>query len=123
MAEIFDVVELLSDVPEQGLNAGMQGTIVECHASDAYEVEFVNESGETLALLALMPEQFAVVWRARTRSWLPIPEQIAAVVADLPAAAGYEVLDFARFLRARQKRPYRDALVENSVLAQSAQMV
>ncbi len=123
MAEIFDVVELLSDIPEQGLNAGMQGTIVECHASDAYEVEFVNESGETLALLALMPEQFAVVWRARTRSWLPIPEQIAAVVADLPAAAGYEVLDFARFLRARQKRPYRDALVENSVLAQSAQMV
>jgi hypothetical protein len=96
MAEIFDVVKLLSDIPEQGLNAGMQGTIVECHASNAYEVEFVNETGETLALLALTPEQFAVVWRARTRSWLPIPEQIAAVVADLPAAAGYEVLDFAR---------------------------
>jgi hypothetical protein len=122
MAEIFDVVELLSGIPEEGLSAGMQGTIVECHASNAYEVEFVNEMGETLALLTLTPEQFAVVWRARTRSWLPIPEQIAAVVADLPAAAGYEVLDFARFLRARQKRPHSDALVENPVLAQSAQM-
>jgi hypothetical protein len=57
-----------------------------------------------LALLALHPEQFAVIWRARTRSWLPIPERVAAMVAGLPEAAGHEVLDFARFLRARQQR-------------------
>jgi hypothetical protein len=104
MTEMFDVIELLQDVPEQGLRAGMQGTIVECYAGNAYEVEFVNESGETLAMLALHAEQFTVVWRARTRAWLSIPEQVAAVVADLPELAGHEVLDFARFLRVRQQR-------------------
>ncbi len=121
MAEMFDVVELLYDIPERGLRAGMQGTIVERHAVNAYEVEFANEAGETLALLALQPEQFAVVWRARTRSWLPIPEQIAAVVADLPEAAGYEVLDFARFLRARQQRTFIGAATERVGLAQGTQ--
>jgi len=121
MIEMFDVVELLDDVPEHGLLAGMQGTIVECHAADAYEVEFVDEKGDTSALLALAPEHFAVVWRARTRSWLPIPEQVAAVVADLPEAVGYEVLDFARFLRVRQQRIPIGATVEKDAFIRDVQ--
>jgi hypothetical protein len=102
MAELFDVVELKRDIPEHRLQAGMQGTIVECHVDNAYEVEFADESGETQALLALRPDQFTVVWRARTRTWLSLAEQVAAVIGDLPESAGYEVLDFARFLRAHQ---------------------
>jgi hypothetical protein len=122
MAEMLDVIELLYDIPERGLRAGTQGTIVECHTSNAYEVEFVSEAGETLALLVLQPEQFMVVWCAHTRSWLPIPEQVAAVVADLPESAGYEVLDFARFLRARQQRTFIGALAENAAFVQGAQV-
>ncbi|MCS6927815.1 MAG: DUF4926 domain-containing protein, partial [Candidatus Binatia bacterium] len=64
MPDLFDVVELIVDIPARGLRAGMQGTIVQCHAGDAYEVEFANDVGETVDFLALRPEQFIVVWQA-----------------------------------------------------------
>lgn len=102
MPDLFDVVELTVNIPERGLRVGMRGAIVECHPGDAYEVEFTNELGETLDFLALRPNQFIVVWRAKTRSWVPISEQIAALIAHLPEEAGQEVLDFARFLRLRR---------------------
>jgi len=104
MPDLFDVIELTVDIPERGLRVGMQGTIIECHSGDAYEVEFTNEAGETLALLALSPDQFIVVWRAKTKMWVPIPERIAALMAYLPEEAGQEVLDFARFLHARRRQ-------------------
>jgi hypothetical protein len=69
MPDLFDVVELTVDIPERGLPAGMQGTIVHCHPGDVYEVEFTNEVGETLDFLALRPEQFIIVWRAKTKKW------------------------------------------------------
>lgn len=51
--ELFDVVELLADLPELALRAGTRGAIVHCHADDTYEVEFTNTEGETLALVPL----------------------------------------------------------------------
>lgn len=104
MPDLFDVVELAVDIPECGLRAGMQGTIVHCHPGDAYEVEFTNEAGETLDFLPLRPEQFIVVWQAKTKKWVPIAERIAALTAHLPEEAGKEVLDFARFLHAQRQR-------------------
>jgi hypothetical protein len=101
---LFDVIELAVDIPERGLRAGMQGTIVDCHAGEAYEVEFMSETGETLDLLALRPEEFIVVWRAKTKEWIPIAERIAALTSHLPEEAVKEVLDFARFLHARRGR-------------------
>jgi Domain of unknown function (DUF4926)/Protein of unknown function (DUF2281) len=107
MADLFDIIELTVDIPERGLRAGMQGTIVECHPGDACEVEFSNESGETVDLLALRPDQFIVVWQAQTRAGVPISEQIAALITHLPEDAEKEVLDFARFLRERRQRQPR----------------
>jgi len=104
MPDLFDVIELTVDIPERGLWSGMQGTIVECHPGDAYEVEFTNELGETLDLLALRPDQFIVIWRAKTKKWVPITERVAALTAHLPEEAGEEVLDFVRFLHARSQR-------------------
>lgn len=104
MPDSFDVVELTVDIPERGLHVGMQGTIVHCHPADAYEVEFTNEAGETLFLLALRPEQFIVVWQAKTKKWVPIAERIAALMDRLPEGAGEEVLDFVRFLYLRRQR-------------------
>jgi len=66
MPDLLDVVELTVDIPKRGLRAGMQGAIVHCHPGDAYEVEFTDEAGERLDLLALRPEQFIVVWQAKT---------------------------------------------------------
>lgn len=103
MAEMFDVVELAVDIPGQELYAGMQGTIVECHPDAAYEVEFMNEHGETLALLALRQHQFMVVWRAKTGDWVPLAERVAALVTALPEDTGQEALDFVRFLYQRRQ--------------------
>ena len=51
--QLLDVVELIKDLPEQRLRAGMRGAVVDRYGNDEYEVEFVGGSGETLALLAL----------------------------------------------------------------------
>ena len=96
--ELFDVIELLVDLPEDNLHAGAKGAIVECYDDDNYEVEFTNTSGETLALCTLSSEQFIVVWKASTKTWLPVSEQISAVINHLSPERKQEVLDFARSL-------------------------
>jgi Domain of unknown function (DUF4926) len=94
---LFDVVELLVDLPDKNLQAGARGAIVE-EFNNQYEVEFVNSEGETFALCTLTPEQLMVVWKAATKSWLTVSEQVASVVSHLPEERGQQVLDFARSL-------------------------
>lgn len=54
MMKELDVVTLIHDIPEHGLLKGNRGAIVHCYMDkQAFEVEFVAESGETLALLTL----------------------------------------------------------------------
>lgn len=101
---LFDVIEVLVEVPEYHLHPGARGAIVQCHADGTYEVEFTNEEGDTETLCALSAEQFSIVWQATTRTWLPITEQIASVVAQLPQDARQEVLEFAQFVHARRQR-------------------
>ena len=71
-AELFDIIELLVDLPEYNLDRGVQGTIVECYGDNTYEVEFANPEGETLALCTLSPTQFITIWQAKTKSWLSV---------------------------------------------------
>ena len=101
MPVIGDIVELIMDIPERHLESGMQGTVVHCHDAESYEVEFTNENGETISLLALDSDQFIVVWRAEAHEWVSAAEQVAAIVARLPQETVKEVLDFARFLSMR----------------------
>ena len=96
--ELFDVIELLVDLPEYNLRSGVQGAIVECYPDGTYEVEFSNKDGETIALCELKSEQFIVFWKAKTKTRLSISEQIAGVIARLSEERRQEVLDFARFL-------------------------
>lgn len=96
--ELFDVIELLVDLPEDNRPAGVQGAIVECYDNNDYEVEFTNENGETLALCTLSPSQFIVVWKAKTKSWLSVSQQLVAAIAHLSDERQREVLDFARSL-------------------------
>jgi hypothetical protein len=46
-----------------------------------------------LQVKGVTDEQFIVVWRAKTQTWLPIAEQIAALITHLPEEARQEVLD------------------------------
>ena len=97
--ELFDLVELLVNLPENELKAGERGTIVERYGNDAYEVEFSDSDGETLALCTISPEQFIIVWQAETKSWLSLSEQITDVVKNLDVARQKEVFKFARSLQ------------------------
>jgi catabolite regulation protein CreA len=51
--KLLDVVALLVDKPEEGLGVGQVGTVVEVLAPDAYEVEFLDSKGKTIAVTEL----------------------------------------------------------------------
>lgn len=113
MITIGDVVELSIDIPEQNLRAGERGTVVHCHNRDAYEIEFTNESGETLNFLSLNPDQFIVIWKADTEQWVPVVEQVAALTTNLPDDSARQVLDFARFLSVHKRRKFGQTVRSN----------
>jgi hypothetical protein len=96
--DLFDVVELLVDVPESNLRAGDRGAVVEKYSDQAYEVEFANSKGETLALCTLSNEQMLVIWQAKTKAWVSLFDRIAAAIEPLSEDRQQEVLTFARSL-------------------------
>jgi hypothetical protein len=55
----FDIVEVINDIPEKGVRAGMRGAVIDIHHEPclAYEVEFSDESGQTIMEAALLSEQ------------------------------------------------------------------
>ena len=53
MFKLLETVALTHDIPAAGLRRGDLGAVVEVHAPDAMEVEFVAASGRTQALLTL----------------------------------------------------------------------
>lgn len=55
----LDTVVLLRDIPEAGLYTGDFGAVVHSHP-DAFEVEFVAPSGETIALQTLSPHDIRI---------------------------------------------------------------
>lgn len=55
--KILSVVALLNDQPDHDLRRGAIGTIVEDYGDGNYEVEFVDRSGETYALITA-PEHY-----------------------------------------------------------------
>jgi hypothetical protein len=68
--EEFDVVRLLRDLPEQNLSAGSTGAVVmdytkhsDGNLSPAYEVEFVDSSGITQAVVTVSADDLEVVSR------------------------------------------------------------
>lgn len=49
----LDTVVLLRDLPDAGLRAGEMGAVVHLYSPEAFEVEFVARSGQTVALRTL----------------------------------------------------------------------
>lgn len=54
MFKLLDTVVLDRDLPEHGLRRGDLGAVVDVHAPDGIEVEFVLASGRTQALVSLL---------------------------------------------------------------------
>ena len=57
----LDTVVLRRDMPEHGLRAGDLGAVVEVYGQDGLEVEFVQASGRTKALVTLKAKDVRVV--------------------------------------------------------------
>ncbi|AIK13493.1 MULTISPECIES: DUF4926 domain-containing protein [Pectobacterium] len=55
---LFDVISLKNDLPDEGFKKGMLGPIVHIYnvPSPAYEIEFCDDNGETLACITLTPD-------------------------------------------------------------------
>ncbi len=96
--ELFDLVELLVDLPEYNLMIGEQGTIVEDYNDGYYEIEFSNDLGETIALCSLPIQRFIIIWKARSKTWLSLTEKLTALIDKLPKEKQQKVLDFTRSL-------------------------
>ncbi|NOQ36792.1 MAG: DUF4926 domain-containing protein [Methylococcaceae bacterium] len=105
MLKIGDLVELITDIPDKNLRAGMLGAVVHCHDASFYEVEFSHEDGETLACLALSVKQFVLAWRSEDKQWISSGERVAALMRSLPDEAAQEVFDFACFLSVKNQSP------------------
>lgn len=57
----LETVMLTEDLPAAGLRKGDIGTVVYVHGNSAgYEVEFMNFSGETIAVETVSPHQIAL---------------------------------------------------------------
>lgn len=61
--EMLDLVALTTDRPQDGLKKGQDGTVVEVfpEPEHAYEVEFVDPEGYTIALVTARPEELRLV--------------------------------------------------------------
>ena len=68
--ELFDVIELLTDIPEFSLRKGEQGAILDDYEDGFFEIEFTNKKGETTALFSIPKDKFTVVWSSQTEQWL-----------------------------------------------------
>ncbi|WP_250036130.1 DUF4926 domain-containing protein [Paractinoplanes maris] len=57
--ELYDTVRLLVDLPAEGVQAGAIGAVVHVFEQPdlAYEVEFTDENGRTVAQVPLTPGQ------------------------------------------------------------------
>ncbi len=67
----YDVVRLVRAVPELGLLAGPQGTVVLTYPGsepEVVEVEFVDADGHTTQLATVATALLEVVWSASTDS-------------------------------------------------------
>ncbi len=96
--DLFDVVELLVDVPKSNLKAGDRGAVVEKYNDRVCEIEFTNSKGETLALCTLSAEKMLVIWQVKTKSWISLFDRITAAIESLSEDRQQEVLTFARSL-------------------------
>jgi hypothetical protein len=95
-AELFDIAELLTDIPNLNLKAGDRGAIVEKYSDRDYEIEFTNEDGETTALCTLPFHQFIIVWQTKTQKWVSLSDRIAAIVQKLSQEKQQEVFTLTR---------------------------
>ena len=62
MIKEHDCIVLTQDIPDDGLQAGDVGTVVQIHRdAAAYEVEFITLTGQTVAVATVLSSQLRPV--------------------------------------------------------------
>jgi hypothetical protein len=85
-----------------GLQQGAQGTIVECYPDGEYEIEFVDEDGQTPALCALPLDKISLVYQAHTKQKGRVLQQLVSIINELDEERARKVADFADSLGQHQ---------------------
>jgi hypothetical protein len=75
MIREHDLVALTCDLPEEGLRAGDVGTVVHLHRGEAYEVEFVTWTGETVAVATVLKDQLRPVGESEMHHSRPMEKR------------------------------------------------
>ena len=57
MIELYELVALLEDLPDDNLYRGQVGTVIEIYSPDAFEVEFSDRKGITYGLQSFRADQ------------------------------------------------------------------
>ncbi|MEK7441432.1 MAG: DUF4926 domain-containing protein [Chloroflexota bacterium] len=98
---LFDVVMLKTDLPDSHLAKGETGTVVECYTDGEYEIEFSDDSGETLTTLAVRPDSFEVIWSKDEldSDKTGVARELIAILKTLPADKTHSLLEYASFLQ------------------------
>lgn len=66
----LDIVTLTHEIEEYGLSKGDSGTVVSVYNNgEAYEIEFINPNGKTIALLTLAPSDLCSVKNVSVLKW------------------------------------------------------
>ena len=73
--EVFDIVELIVNLPEHNQFIGSQVAIVECYDDHHFEIEFSNEDGETTALCRAI-DNLSLFGNLRQSNGLPPPKKL-----------------------------------------------
>ena len=68
MIKDYDVVELLEDKPDFKLKKGDKGTILMVLSASpiVYEIEFMDDEGETLAIESIEGDSVKLFWSAES---------------------------------------------------------
>ena len=67
--EEYQIVELLQDRPDLGLSAGARGTLLILHTPEAFEVEFLDREGRTIAVCTLTSRDVRSVPGGDPKHW------------------------------------------------------
>ncbi len=96
--QLFDTVELLKPLDNATFAAGARAAIVEQYDDHHFELEFVNDAGDTDGMIDAHAQDFIVVWRHETEQPITDAERVAQLIERLPQQKARSVLDFAYFL-------------------------
>jgi len=91
MIREHDLVVLKRDKKEWGLEAGAVGTVVMVYPKGGYLVEFLDDSGNTVALLDLTDEEVEPLKKKRVRLNVRLSEELGRLLKEVALSEGKSV--------------------------------